>query len=684
MFLAPNLLAGEILMSLRSRQSAPSCGKYDIPRAILAGLLAFVCGASLTLDLPALAEARDTATPSSTTDKSKQSPVLKGLPITELSEDEAILHALNRLAYGPRPGDVERVRQMGLAKWIEQQLNPNSIDDKAVEARLGNYPTLKMSSARLMEEYPQAKQAAKQAGLTIEEYRREQQEKRRADAAADAIAKDSQPSQEPPVTENSNAPAAMKEPAMDKPRPPMEAGKRDALGGGDPNFTPRALDADSKRPQRVIAELSMAKMTRAIYSERQLDEVLADFWFNHFNVFAQKGEDKWLLTSYERDAIRPHVLGKFKDLVTATAKSPAMLFYLDNWLSADPKAAERVAPQRGMRRPRYRNGPLGGMGRSHPPRPAPNGQGQNKQKKERGLNENYGRELMELHTLGVDGGYTQKDVTEVARCFTGWTIGEPRRDPQFKFEDRLHDRDAKYVLGKKIHAGGIKDAEEVIELLARHPSTAKFISTKLARRFVSDNPPAALVDRMTKTFQSSDGDIRAVLKTMIDSPEFWSRDAYRAKIKTPFELVVSAARVLGTDVDVPLPLVMWVARIGQPLYLCQPPTGYSDKAETWVNTGALLNRLNFSLALASNRMRGARSDVSSLLGADAAKDSKMALDRAVQAFLGGQASPQTVQTLEKQLENPQLLQAKLDDPVKQVDFGIVAGLVLGSPEFQRR
>jgi uncharacterized protein (DUF1800 family) len=291
---------------------------------------------------------------------------------------------------------------------------------------------------------------------------------------------------------------------------------------------------------------------------------------------------------------------------------------------------------------------------------------------------------MELHTLGVDGGYTQKDVTEVARCFTGWTIGEPRRDPQFKFEDRLHDRDAKYVLGKKIHAGGMKDAEEVIELLARHSSTAKFISTKLARRFVSDNPPPALVDRMTKTFQSSDGDIRAVLKTMIDSPEFWSRDAYRAKIKTPLELVVSAARVLGTDVDVPLPLVMWVARIGQPLYLCQPPTGYSDKAETWVNTGALLNRLNFSLALASNRMRGARSDVSSLLGADAAKDSKMALDRAVQAFLGGQASPQTVQTLEKQLENPQLLQAKLDDPVKQVDFGIVAGLVLGSPEFQRR
>jgi uncharacterized protein (DUF1800 family) len=291
---------------------------------------------------------------------------------------------------------------------------------------------------------------------------------------------------------------------------------------------------------------------------------------------------------------------------------------------------------------------------------------------------------MELHTLGVDGGYTQKDVTEVARCFTGWTIDRPRIYPEFKFDEKLHDPNAKYVLGKKIHAGGMKDGEQVIDLLVHHPSTAKFISTKLARRFVSDTPPPALVNRMAQTFQSSDGDIRAVLKSMIWSSEFWSRDAYHAKIKTPFELVVSAARALGTDVDTSMPLVQWVGRIGEPLYQCQPPTGYADKAEAWVNTGALLNRLNYSLALAGNKMRGARTDVASLLGVDASSDPKSALDRAVQVFLGGQAGPTTVATLEKQLDNPQVLQAKLDDPRKQVDLGIVAGLVLGAPEFQRR
>jgi len=256
--------------------------------------------------------------------------------------------------------------------------------------------------------------------------------------------------------------------------------------------------------------------------------------------------------------------------------------------------------------------------------------------------------------------------------------------PEFKFDERLHDPDQKIVMGKKIHAGGIKDGEQVIELLSRHPSTAKFISTKLARRFVSDNPPQTLLDRMTKTFQSSDGDIKAVLRAMIWSPEFWSRETYRAKIKTPFELVISAVRALGTDVDTPQPLVQWVARIGEPLYQCQPPTGYSDKAETWVNTGALLNRLNFSLAVAGNRVRGARTDVSSLLGLDAQSDPKMALDRAVKMFLSGQAGTATVETLQKQLENPQVIQAKLDDPQKQVDLGVVSGLVLDAPEFQRR
>jgi uncharacterized protein (DUF1800 family) len=657
-------------------------------RSFLSILLSIACALTLGVDLPLSAAGAAAAKDK----KQKQDPALKGLPITELSADEAILHALNRLAYGPRPGDVERVRQIGLAKWIDQQLNPNSIDDKAVDARLENYPTLQMSSAKLLAEYPQPKQGEKQA------VRQAQADQRRSDVAAATIARDMQSAQRgktngedarsapasaaQPAQSNADTPSPMKDASMKQdssaeanPPTPGAGGKRDLLGG-DPNAVPRAIADDSKRPQRVVEELAMAKVTRAIYSERQLQQIMDDFWFNHLNVFAGKGEDRWFLTSYERDVIQPHTLGKFKDLLTATAKSPAMLFYLDNFLSADPRAAERQAAGRAMRQ----QGRWGGFGR---PRPAPPQQQQAK-KNVRGLNENYGRELMELHTLGVDGGYTQKDVTEVARCFTGWTIDKPKEYADFKFDERLHDPDPKLVLGKKIHAGGMRDGEEVIDLLVHHPSTAKFISTKLARRFVSDNPSPELIARMAQTFQSSDGDVRAVMKTMIYSPEFWSRNAYRAKIKTPFELVVSTARALGTDVDTPMPLVQWAGRIGEPLYQCQPPTGYADKADTWVNTGALLNRLNYSLALAGNKVRGSRSDMASLLGMDSSTDARAALDRAVQLFLGGQTGPMTVETLQKQLDNPQVVQAKLDDPVKQVDLGVVAGLVLGAPEFQRR
>src|SRR5579859_4459991 len=672
------------------------------PKSFLALMLSFACTLSLG-DFQLVS-----ASPAPKDKKPKQDATLKGLPITELSADEAILHALNRLAYGPRPGDIERVRQMGLAKWIEQQLNPNSIDDKALEARLQDYPTLRMSTSKLIAEYPQPKQQEKpRAQLVQSEVQLGQS---RGDAAAvmqkDAQAAQTQspnsvaqgaaastesdsraagasseapsattdsPSASQSAAENPSAPAPMKEPEMPPENVAKSAHRRDALGS-DPNNIPRAVADDSKRPPRIVAELAMAKVTRAIYSDRQLQQVMDDFWFNHFNVFAGKGEDRYYLTSYERDVIQPHALGKFKDLLTASAKSPAMLFYLDNFLSADPRAAQRLAAQRAMRQQaRY-----GRFGRPFPP------QAQQKKQNERGLNENYGRELMELHTLGVDGGYTQKDVTEVVLCFKGGTIERPRQNPEFKFDERLHDPDPKLVLGKKIHAGGMKDGEEVLNLLAHNPSTANFISTKLARRFVSDNPPPELVARMAKTFEESDGDIKAVMRTMIYSPEFWSREAYRAKIKTPFELVVSTARALGTDVDTPMPLVQWTARIGQPLYQCQPPTGYADKSDAWVNTGALLNRLNFSLALAGNRMRGSRTDVGSLLGVEATPDAKAALERAVQVFLGGQAAPTTVETLEKQLDNPQVLQAKLDDPVKHVDLGVVAGLVLGAPEFQRR
>jgi uncharacterized protein (DUF1800 family) len=624
-------------------------------------------------DLPVAAAAN-----SSENKPKQQDAVLKGLPVTELSVDEAVLHALNRLGYGPRPGDVERVKQLGLTKWIELQLNPKSIDDSAVEARLNIYPTLKMSNSQLMAEYPNLKQQAAKQNAQAREETPEQKAQRQADTAINAMARDLDANDTStngtmPANNGTVAAASPDTPSPMKLNPPTRgAGRKDALSV-DPNAVPPAISDDSKRPQRVVEELAMAKMTRAVYSERQLQQVMDDFWLNHFNVFAGKGEVKWYLTSYERDVIQPHALGKFKDLVTATAKSPAMLFYLDNYLSADPKAAQRLAAQRAMRQM-----PRGGRRPSAPANP------QKSKKQERGLNENYGRELMELHTLGVDGGYTQKDVTEVARCFTGWSIEKPREIAVFKFDEKLHDPDVKVVLGKKIHSGGMKDGEQVIELLSRNPNTAKFISTKLARRFVSDNPPPALVARMAKTFHKSDGDIREVMRTMIYSPEFWSRQAYRAKVKTPYELVASSVRALGTDVDTPMPLVQWVARIGEPLYQCQPPTGYSDKSETWVNTGALLSRLNFSLALAGNKVRGSRSDVLAVLGSETGGDAKAALDRAVQVFLGGQAAPATVETLERQLENPQVLQARLDDAVKQADLGVVTGLVLGAPEFQRR
>src|SRR6266704_1075276 len=422
-------------MRLQESLASPSMQRIPAisatPRSFLAAILSFACLLSLTVELPASA-----ATPAAAKDKKpKIDPALKGLPITELNPDEAILHALNRLAYGPRPGDVERVRQMGLGKWIEQQLNPNSIDDRALDARLADYPTLRMSTAKLIDDYPQPKLAEKQAEKQAQA--RAQQEQRRSDAADVVVEKDMQSGQGQPA--NSEVPAATSvstpQPPPDNPNAPAPmkqqapgntatngAGRRDVLGGGDPNNVPRAVADDSKRPQRVVAELGMAKVTRAIYSERQLQQVMDDFWFNHFNVFAGKGEDRYYLTSYERDVIQPHAFGKFKDLVTATAKSPAMLFYLDNFLSADPRATQRQAAERAFRQQRRR----GRFGGPWPPR-IPPPQAQQQKKNVRGLNENYGRELMELHTLGVDGGYTQKDVTEVARCFTGWTIDKPRQ-----------------------------------------------------------------------------------------------------------------------------------------------------------------------------------------------------------------------------------------------------------------
>jgi uncharacterized protein (DUF1800 family) len=433
-------------------------------------------------------------------------------------------------------------------------------------------------------------------------------------------------------------------------------------------------------PGRPVVDLSMAKLDRAIYSQRQLEAVMEDFWFNRFNVFAGKGADRWLLTSYVRDTIRPHTMGKFQDLLIATAKSPAMLFYLDNWLSVDPDAFKRWQQQAAMRRQRFQ----GLLARSFGSDPSDPQAKQNAKQQDRGINENYGREVMELHTVGVDAGYTQQDVIEMAKCLTGWTVRTPRIDPAFVFRREFHTSGRKVVMGHTFNYGDERDGEEALKMLANDLHTAKFISSEIARHFVSDNPPASVVNRMASDYLETGGDIRSLLRTMIYSPEFWSKEAYRAKIKTPFELVASTARALDADITVSLALTVWVAGMGEPLFLCQPPTGYSDKASVWVNTGALLNRLNFALALANNKMPGTAVNLQPMFGDDAAKDPEMALTRSIELFLHGQIDSSTRQTLEARIGDPQILQASLDDPVKQVNEGLLAGLVLGTPELQRR
>jgi uncharacterized protein (DUF1800 family) len=420
----------------------------------------------------------------------------------------AIEGALNRLTYGPRPGDVDRVRQIGLSAWIGQQLHPEKIDDGALAARLPQPPARPVQFDSQME----ARQWARES----------------------------------------------------------------------------------------VQALAQAKVIRAVHSERQLEEQLVDFWFNHFNVFAGKGRTGMWVAEYEANAIRPHVFGKFRDLLEATAKSPAMLFYLDNWLSADPDAAQRVQDRQ---RPRGAGG--GGLGG------AP-GRAPQQQQRRRGLNENYGRELLELHTLGVNGGYTQKDVIEVARAFTGWTIAPeqaaqrqarlPRgavQEGDFRFAPMLHDAGEKVVLGHRIKAGGgIEDGEQVLDIVAKHPSTAHHIAYELAQRFVSDTPPEALVDRAAKKFRDTGGDLREVVKTILTSDEFFAEAAKGSKVKTPLEFVASAARAAGRDVTDARPVLRALMQLGMPPYMCQPPTGYDDVADTWVSAGSLVARMNIAQQIA--------------------------------------------------------------------------------------
>jgi uncharacterized protein (DUF1800 family) len=334
---------------------------------------------------------------------------------------------------------------------------------------------------------------------------------------------------------------------------------------------PRQNLAGAEPPRKLLEELAAQKIIRAVHSERQLQEVMTDFWFNHFNIFWGKGVDRWLTTDFEMNAIRPNALGKFKDLLMATAKSPAMLFYLDNFLSSSPDARLPYNPNA---------------------------------KRQPGINENYAREVMELHTLGVDGGYTQKDVQEVARAFTGWSIDAPRRGGEFIFRARIHDDGQKIVLGHKINAGGIKDGEMVIDILAKHPSTARFIATKLVRRFVSDDPPESLVKRVAAVYMNTGGDIRDMLRTIFTSPEFYSPEVLGAKTKSPFELAASAIRALNGSTDGSRQLAQIIARMGQPLYQYQAPTGFPDQANQWMSNGSIVERLNFVVALAANKIPG--------------------------------------------------------------------------------
>ena len=577
----------------------------------------------------------------------------------ELLPDEQVQQVLNRLAFGARPGDAEKVRALGVDRWIALQFTPDRIDDREAEQLVGHYETLNASTADLVETFRQVQQA-----------RRREQMQLRADGDTTASKRDA---------------------------------RREAFAD-DPQLRDLA-----RRAQRIVGDVQSAKLARAVVSERQLDEVMVDFWENHFSVYSGKGQTRLFLASYDRDVIRPHALGKFRDLLGAVAKSPAMLFFLDNWQSAADSMHPTLATLGRRQRPF-------GLAR----RPA------QPQRRARGLNENYARELMELHTLGVDGGYSQKDVIEVARALTGWTMNP--RDGEFVFRPEMHDAGTKVVLGHTLPAGrGVEDGEDVLDIVARHPSTARFVTTKLVRHFVSDSAPPGLVNRCASIFTKTDGDIRETMRCIVTSPEFFSRAAYRAKVKTPFEVVASALRAMSAQPDTTPRTAQLVARLGQPIFGRQTPDGWPDRGDAWMNTGAILNRINFGLAVAAGRVPGASlaswPSAASLRGVSRQEQ----VDGVIKGILGGQSSPETRSILLSG-ENPLLdklgrsdstgmamgdslptddmmasqrvrpgdaavakngrpranAASALNRPVQLEGLAQVVGLALGSPEFQRR
>jgi uncharacterized protein (DUF1800 family) len=652
-------------------------------------------------------------------------------PASGTSEQKRALHALNRLTFGPRPGDVQRVMAIGVDRWIDLQLHPEKIDDSSLNARLDRFRTLRMSAKDLAQDFPdnqlinQLKNGKRPMPsdpslrmiYTVQLARLEEKKERKEAAhndgatvpsSSNAAMSSSTTGNEPAPTasaktdsdsSDSIAPTTAKLSAEEQEEarvreehlsaelevqrlaglPPDERFKKvlslppptqltfgDIIRGGKEQDFLQGMNPKQKEtllamnnPTGVVTgELMQAKLLRAIYSERQLDEVMTDFWFNHFNVFADKGLDKLMVTSYERDVIRPHALGKFENLLVATAKSPAMLFYLDNFLSVGPNSDQALD---------IPANPRGWRGR-FPATPRPN-----KGKRPSGLNENYGRELLELHTLSVNGGYSQRDVTEAAKVFTGWTIDKPAEGGGFKFDPRMHEPGTKFVLSHKIKPQGEAEGLELLHRLATSPKTAHFISLKLAERFVSDEPPPTLVDRMSKTFLKKKGDIREVLIVLFRSPEFWDDATYRAKVKTPLEFVASAVRATGAEVDDAQSLTRQLSNMGMPLFGAQPPTGYSMKAETWVSSSALLTRMNFALALANGKIKGTKVDIAPLAGAtkpaSSPQNSAVTLSALENSLLDGDVSKQTTDSIAAQPKS---------------DSKTMAGLLLGSPEFQRR
>jgi len=617
-----------------------------------------------------------------------------------LTEEQRALHALNRLTFGPRPGDLQKVMDAGVDDWIEQELHPEEIPDSVLEGKLGQFRTLRMSTRDLVQTFPNTnlvksasegktplptdplKRTIYEVQISILADRQNQEQLARDGKTPDAEtkAKIDKQNQDTVSAEADSILALAKEKRMeailalspDERRlfvSLIHGQQRDRLLA---DFAPEQREAFVGMTNSVAVvdgELQQAKVLRALYGERQLQEVMTDFWFNHFNIYLNKDADQYLVTAYERDTIRAHALGKFKDLLLATAQSPAMLFYLDNWASMGPKSPQAIAANKGK------------PGQAVA-----------------GLNENYGRELMELHTLGVNGGYTQHDVTELARVLTGWTIQPLEQGAAYQFDLKKHDPGDKLVLGQTIPENGQNEGLQMLDILAHHPSTAKFVCRKLAMRFVADDPPPVLVDRLAQKFLATDGDIREVLRTLFKSPEFWSPKTYRAKVKTPFEFAISSLRATGTDVTSAGPLLGILSRMGMPLYQMVPPTGYSMTASTWMSSEALIDRMNFALDLSNGKVGGTNFDAGRLLAlgtltsrgfprpnpadSDSSRGQETALLLLENALLNGEVSASTQKAIRRQLDDPQVAAHALDDPKRTLNT--MTALVIGSPEFQHR